>query len=263
MALQNAVLRRSERLWRQFGTGISFALFGIGGLFLTVTYFPLLNIFVGNPQNRAAAAQHMVHTSWRLFVWLITRMRVIEFEAEGAELLRAEEGTLVISNHPSLLDVVLIMSLMRRTQCVVKPGVWRNPFMRGVVKATGYIPNLGDPEKFIDDCVGALRAGNNLVIFPEGSRTVPGEKARLQRGFANIAVRAGAPVRIVAVSCDPPTLLKGEKWYESPARRPRFHVKVCERIEPARYDDSSLPSLAARSLTRYVSRRFGEMAAHA
>jgi 1-acyl-sn-glycerol-3-phosphate acyltransferase len=263
MRFLTTALERSERLWRQVGTGISFAAFGLGGVLLAAVVFPALNVFVSDPERRARVSQRAVHASWRFFVWLMKSMGVIEFETEGAELLQAERGALIIANHPSLIDVVLIMSLMDRTQCVVKPGVWRNPFMRGVVKATGYIPNLGEPERFIDDCVRALRAGNNLVIFPEGSRTVPGQTSQIQRGFANIAVRAMAPVRIVAMSCTPPTLLKGEKWYDSPPTRPCFRLKVCERIEPATFGNVEIPSLAARSLTRYVVRRFGEFAANA
>ena len=158
-----------------------------------------------------------------------------------------KSGTLVIANHPSLLDVVLIMSLMRRTQCVVKPGVWNNPFMRGVIKATNYIPNLGDPERTLHDCVPALQSGNNLVIFPEGSRTVPGKPMHFERGFANIAIRAGAPIRLVTVTCNPPMLRKGEKWYQSPLRKPRYRVRVCDRMDVANLFPSDIPSRDTRS----------------
>ncbi|HWD28564.1 MAG TPA: 1-acyl-sn-glycerol-3-phosphate acyltransferase [Rhizomicrobium sp.] len=256
-------MNRLERLWRQIGTGISFALFGVGGLVLASTLFPAIWLIYRDPVKRAAIAQRAVHVTWRMFVGVMVGLRVIDFEVEGAELLQGDSGTLVIANHPSLIDVVLIMSLMRRTQCVVKRGVWSNPFMRGVVRATGYIPNLDDPEKLLGECVAALRSGNNLVLFPEGSRTVPGIKPRMQRGFANIAVRANVPVRLVAVTCTPPTLLKGERWYQSPSTRPLFKVRVCERLEMATFNTSGVPSRAVRDLSSYVTRRFEEIAAHA
>jgi 1-acyl-sn-glycerol-3-phosphate acyltransferase len=158
-----------------------------------------------------------------------------------------------------LLDVVLIMSLMDRTQCLVKPGVWNNPVMRGVVKATNYIPNLGDPQSTLLDCVAALRSGNNLLIFPEGSRTVPGEPMQLKRGFANIAIRAGAPIRLVTVKCDPPMLRKGDKWYQSPRCKPRFHVRVGDRLDIADLCRSEVPSRAARNLTACVANRIKEL----
>jgi 1-acyl-sn-glycerol-3-phosphate acyltransferase len=189
-------------------------------------------------------------------------MRVLDFDADGAAILRGATGTLVIANHPSLLDIVLIMSLMERTQCVVKAGAWKNPFMRGVIKATNYIPNLGDPGQVIDNCVAALKSGNNLVIFPEGSRTVPGQKVRLQRGFANIAIRAGAPIRLVTVTCTPPMLRKGEKWYQCPVSRPRYRVRVCDLVDTDRFALAEIPSRAARSLTAHVARRFEELTAY-
>lgn len=257
-----AIGSRLERLWRQCGTGVSFALFGLGGLFLTVFVFPTINIVYRDRAKRAAAAQWTVHATWKLFVWVVVALGVIDFETDRENLLRGDTGTLVIANHPSLIDVVLIMSLMRRTQCVVKPGVWNNPFMRGVIKATSYIPNMGDPERTLEDCVAALRAGNNLVIFPEGSRTVPGKRMLLQRGFANIALRAGAPIRLVTVSCTPPTLRKGEKWYQSPPRRPCFRVRVCDRIDPASLRRSDTPSRDARILTADITRRFEELIAN-
>jgi 1-acyl-sn-glycerol-3-phosphate acyltransferase len=254
--------RRLERLWRQFGTAISFALFGVGGLVMTIFVFPVVNLVIRDRARRAEIAQHIVHFAWKMFVRTMVVLRVIDFEADGAEILRGETGTLVIANHPSLIDVVLIMSLMDRTQCVVKPAVWKNPFMRGVIRATNYIPNTGDPERMIHDCVSALQAGNNLVIFPEGSRTVPGQAARLQRGFANIAIRARAPIRLVTVSCNPPTLRKGEKWYQSPQRRPLFRVRVCDRLDTEDLAQSEIPSRAARILTAHVARRFEELAVH-
>lgn len=253
------ITARLERLWRQIGAGIAFMLFGLGGLLLTVFAFPAINLLYRNADRRAWAAQRTVHLTWQLFVWIIVKLGIIDFEIDGEDLLQHETGTLVIANHPSLLDVVLIMSLMHRTQCVVKKGVWKNPFMRGVIKAANYIPNLGDPERTLNDCISALKAGNNLVIFPEGSRTVPGLQRRLERGFANIAIRSGAPIRLVTVRCVPLLLPKGEKWYQSPRRRPRYSVSVRDRIDPTIFSRAEAPSRAARNLTAHVARRFEEL----
>jgi hypothetical protein len=93
----------------------------------------------------------------------------------------------VLANHPTLIDVVFLISLLPNADCVVK-RVACNPFMRGPVRAAGYISN-DDGAGLVDDCIAAVRAGGSLVIFPEGTRSVPGQPPRLQRGAANIAVR--------------------------------------------------------------------------
>ncbi len=248
---------RLNYLWRLFGTGLSFAIFGIGGVVLAVTVFPAISLFIRDPARRVAFAQRTVHRGFRVFVWFMVSMGVIKLEARGVETLRGDRGALIAANHPSLLDVVLVMSLLDRAQCVVKHQIWNNPFMRGVVKATDYVRNDDDPEKLIADCSKLLAEGNNLIIFPEGSRTVPGRPRHLQRGFVNIAVRSGSPVRLVTITCVPPMLRKGEKWYQIPPRRPQFTVRAHELIDPRDFRGDGPPSVAVRRLTAHIGNRYG------
>lgn len=245
-----------DRTWRLIGTALSFALFGVGGFLIGLFVFPPLHLLIRDRERRAEIAQATVHAIWRLYVRIMVTLGVCSYEVHDAELLRRDRGTLVIANHPSLLDIVFIMSLMERTQCVVKADVWKNPFMRGVVTAANYIPNSGDPEKLVQDCVAALQAGNNLVIFPEGSRTPAQGKRKYQRGFAYIALRSQAPLRLVTVTCTPPTLLKGEPWYKVPARKPHWVIRVQEQIHVD--NDPAEPALAVRRLCARVERRMEE-----
>lgn len=250
---------RLNYLWRLFGTGLSFSFFGIGGLVLAATVFPAINLCITDPARRVAVAQRTVHRAFRAFVWFMVNMGVIRLDASGVETLRGDRGVLIAANHPSLLDVVLLMSLMDRAQCVVKHQIWNNPFMSGVVKATNYVRNDDDPEKLVTDCSGMLAEGNNLIIFPEGSRTVAGRPPHLQRGFANIAVRSGSGVRLVTITCVPPSLRKGEKWYRIPSAPMTFTVRVHERIDPIGFCGYGPPSVAARRLTAHIAERFRKL----
>ncbi|MFT3761474.1 MAG: lysophospholipid acyltransferase family protein [Pseudoxanthomonas sp.] len=233
--------QRLDHAWRVVGTGLSFAAFGVGGLLLRVTVFPLLQLCVRDPLRRRRIARRWVQRSFAAHVELMRRLGVLTWEIHGRERLE-RDGLLVLANHPTLIDVVFLVSLLPNADCVVKSAVARNPFMRGPVRACGYIAN-DDGVGLVEDCIAAVRAGGNLVIFPEGTRTVPGQPLRLQRGAANIAVRGGLDVTPVRISCTPPTLTKGEKWYRVPSRR--FHVKIevgegncrCGRSWPGRGAD--------------------------
>ena len=247
-----------DRAWRLFGTGLSFIVFGLGGLVLALTFFPFFNVFVRDKQQRASLAQHTVHTAWRIYIACVQAMGVVSSECDGADKLREARGTVIVANHPSLLDIVFLLALMRRTQCVVKAGVWRNPFMSGVVKAANYIPNLNDPERLLQDCVNALKASNNLMIFPEGSRTQPGKKPKYQRGFAYVAIMAGAPIQLVTIQCAPPTLRKGEPWYKIPPRRAHWTIRVHERIDVAAEYPDGPTAHAVRKLCAQVESRLEE-----
>ncbi len=259
MEARHGLIGRIDFLWRLFATGLSFAAFGIGGIVFAFTVFPVIKLFVRDLRRRADLAQRAVHWMFRVFRCFMVTMGVIDFEAKDVENLRNDRGLLVVANHPTLLDVVLLMSLMDRAQCVVKHHIWSNPFMRGAVTAANYIRNDDDPEKLIADCSAALADGNNLIIFPEGSRTVPGRPRRLQRGFANVAVRSRSPVRLVTIGCLPPTLLKGEKWYRIPPRRPRFTVEIHEVVDPDRLFGVGPHSVAVRRLTAHIGARFEEL----
>ncbi len=142
---------RIERAWRLVWTGLAFASFGIGGLILTLTAFPLINLLVRDRERRADLAQGLVHYTFRLHVRYMTLFGVVSTEMIGVEKLAGDRGVLFVSNHPSLLDVVFLISEMRRAQCIVKGEIFDNPFMRGPVVAANYIRNDGDAEKLIED----------------------------------------------------------------------------------------------------------------
>lgn len=248
-------MNRIEYAARMMTTAIAFITFGVGGLIMSLTAFPLLNLFVRNKVRRSQYAQWLVHRAFRLHVFYMTTLRVISVDIIGADKLEQDRGTLIVSNHPSLLDIVLLGSAMSRAQCIVKAALWQNPFLKGVVTATDYIRNDGDPEKLLDDCAAALKAGNNLIIFPEGSRTVPGQALRLQRGAATIAVRAGVPLRLVHITVEPPSLMKGQKWYMIPPVRSHFTIRVNDLVEIENFIRDVSPSIGARHLNMYLSER--------
>ncbi len=222
-----------SRIWRLFSTGFSFALFGLGGLVMALVFFPLTFLFIWDKTKREAFAQASVHLAWRIYIEIMCFVGAVSYEIHGAEKLRQARGTVVVANHPSLLDVVFLMAFMRKTQAVVKQGVWNNPFMAGVVRSANYIPNLNDPERLIKDCAAALRRGSNLCIFPEGSRTPAGQKRRYQRGFAYVALEAQAPVLVVTIKVKPPTLRKGEPWHSIPETRGHWIIEVQDCIDTA------------------------------
>lgn len=246
-------MRRVEQVWRLTATGLSFAFFGLGGLLLSVTAFPLINLLVRDSTKRSAYAQWLVHKAFRLHVLFMVTSGAISVKIFGAEKLQQDSGTLIVANHPSLIDVVLLISVMKQAQCIVKAEIWENPFMRGVVTAAGYIRNDGDPERLIDLCAAELAAGKNIVIFPEGTRTVPGVSVKLQRGVANIAIRAKAPIRLVSITCEPPILMKGQKWYQIPLFRSCFTVRINGLIEIESFIGEFTPSVAARHLNEYLA----------
>jgi 1-acyl-sn-glycerol-3-phosphate acyltransferase len=219
-----------DRTWRTVATAFCFACFGLGGLLLRVLVFPLIALVAHEQRLRVALARALIRHSMRAFVWLMRTVGVISVEVHGAERLE-RSGLLVLANHPSLIDVVLLFALVPDHNCVVKAALRRNPFMRGPVTTADFISNDGGPA-LVDAAITSVRAGSNLIIFPEGTRTpVHGEGPRWQRGAANIAVRGGLAVTPVLIRSEPPMLRKGEPWWRVPARRAHYRLDVRDDID--------------------------------
>lgn len=177
----------------------------------------------------------------------------MDYRFTGDEKFQQDTGCLIVANHPSLLDYVILASRMPRCDCIVKQALLQNPFLSGVIKAAGYLINSGS-DALLQACETRLQAGGTLLIFPEGTRSLPEKPMTLQRGAANIALRAGCDVRIVHISCQPPMLTKNGKWYEIPRVKPQFVITVADKVKAEDFlDESDLsPALAARRLTQYL-----------
>jgi 1-acyl-sn-glycerol-3-phosphate acyltransferase len=256
----NALGRRLNYAWRVIATGMSFGIFGIGGLLLSLTLFPLARLLTQDAATTQRAVQRIMHASWRAFIWFMKITGILTWELRGAERLK-QPGRLIIANHPSLLDVVFMISFMPRVDCIVKPAILSNPFMRWPAAWAGYIPN-GDPERLIEDCSHTLREGHSLLMFPEGTRSCPGQPIRMKRGAAQIALAANAETLPVTITVVPTTLTKNEPWYQIPPRPFHVTVTIGEPVPAARFlQGGTNRAAAARHMTEYLENYFTQTAA--
>lgn len=248
------MLYRLNYVWRVFATGLSFATFGIGGLLLSIFVFPVIGLFNREPDVRKRKARYLIHRTWQFFLNFMQALGIFTFDLEQArEQLKSVKGKIIIANHPTLIDVVALISLIPRADCVVKQGLWNNFFLKRVVRVADFINNDQDVNKLIENCKKTLEEGYNLVIFPEGTRTVPNQPMKLQRGAANIAIRCQQNLLPVIIDCNPTTLTKQEKWYQIPPRRAQFSMRVIEEINitPFLLKEKN-ESIAARRLTEHI-----------
>jgi 1-acyl-sn-glycerol-3-phosphate acyltransferase len=241
--------RSLSRWWRVARTGAAFAVFGLGGAILPAVVFPVVRWQSRDANTAELRAQYLVHLTFRAFVRVMAALGLIEVEVRGAERLIEPGGLVVVANHPTLIDVVILGSLVPQLDCVVKKEAWSNPFMRGVVKATGYVANdLG--EEVLDASAARLCRGRALLLFPEGTRSPMGGLGTFRRGAAHVALRSERPILPVVIRCDPPGLMRGQRWFDVPDRSMQFRIEVGEPMEPGPLRESSEPrGAAARRLT--------------
>ena len=245
------------RQWRVVATGLCFLTFLCAGLVLTATVLPLILLLSATPEQKERRVLTLIHYGFKFFMRYMQMLNPIgSFHVQGLDQLSSVKGSLFIANHPTLIDVVAIISCLPTCQCIVKKSLLRNVFFGGLLRTAGYIAN-DYAMQLMDDCARRLQAGRSLLIFPEGTRSPVDGLHPFSRGAAQIAIRTGAPVVPVVITCEPPTLGKGDPWYAVPVRPIDLTLRFLPPLEipPAVTDKKGIP-LQARALTRHIENFF-------
>jgi len=168
---------------------------------------------------------------WRKFIKLMERVGLISLVYNGRNKLEKLSGTIVVANHPSLIDVVILVSSIPKAVCVVKSSIsTKNFFMKRVVNSA-YIINNNDFDVFSQDIKTALDDGFNIVIFPEGSRTIDGEKSKLYKGAARVALMFNANILPIHINQSIHFLRKNQQWYNVGEEIAYYYITVKETVD--------------------------------
>jgi len=243
--------KRLDLMWRVVATGISFFLFGLGALLVGILSALFIAPLPFAKARKQAWIRAIIRHSCVFFIFVMRRLGLLTVSIERP--IRAPiVGHIIIANHPTLLDAVFLIAEFGNICCIVKRGLWHNPLTVIVVNMAGYIPNSS--ERLIELAQKKLRAGENILIFPEGTRNSHDGELSFKRGAANIAIMTSSPMLPVIIRCSPRTLQKGEKWHQVPASPPRFTLQVNPVINAADCIDISKPrTVQYRHLTRFLS----------
>jgi len=239
-------------------SGVLFTLLGLGGLGLSLLVVPVLGLLPGGRAGLGRRARWLIHHCFRLFLWALEAGGILRVEARGMPGPEALRGTLLLCNHPSYLDVVVLVGLMPTALCVVKQAVYRSFWFGGLVRAAGYLPIGSAP--LLQAGLDALHGGQTLILFPEGTRSTPGRPIRCLRGAAHLAL-AGARVLPLVLDCSPALLAKGHRWYHVPIETCRFQVRAggATPFDPLAVAGTT-PPLAARRLTEALESYYNKEA---
>lgn len=248
------MIRGIRFVWKTITKSLVYFFFASGALFLITAVFPPILLLV-HPADRCGKALRLsTHLTFKLMLavtWafgLIT----IRISREDRRRLKTLTSSIVVANHPSLLDVTILMSILPQADCIVNAQLFERPIVRHVVRRL-FVPNSLDFAEILSACGRSLRDGNCLVIFPEGSRTRPGIEPAIKKGSARISLGTGFPVLPVHIGAnDMRGLRKGDPFYRINEKgRYTYDLSVGEPIDPASYAGDLLP-VAAKRMTKDI-----------
>jgi 1-acyl-sn-glycerol-3-phosphate acyltransferase len=238
------------RSWRLVATALAFAVFGVVAAVASLLYFLPLRLIAPRRPVCQRWARAGIRVCYKAFLRVLELLGIVKLDLDRNALASLGGArAVIVANHPTLLDVLVLLAYIEQASCVVKHSLWRNPFLSLAIRAAHYIPNR-DPEQLLRECRAALERNEPLIVFPEATRSVPGQPLRLQRGAAQIALQSDADLKIVHFSCEPVFLSKRDPWYRVPVARPCLAARVGASVRAREFQRSGANrSVAARHLT--------------
>ena len=185
---------------------------------------PLLPRRWGQPLGRI-----VIMSAFRIYTIFLELFCACRFDLASLDKLRNQGPLILVANHPSLLDVVMIVSRLPNAVCVMKAQLMDNILFGAAARLARYIRN-DSALNMVRDACGELQRGAQLVIFPEGTRTTrfPINSCLPTAGL--IAKRSGAPVQALCIEFSTPYL--GKQWplFRRPELPLSFRIRFGERF---------------------------------
>lgn len=177
--------------------------------------------------DREAAFQRLNRRFFRSFMELLQAITP-GLTVRSDQDIGAIRSSIVIANHLSYLDPLLLISLFEKQKSIVKRTFFKVPIFRFLLCASGYIPatNGGDDSALMirncENIKAYLASGGNVFIFPEGTRSRTGQLNPFNKGAFSIAYYCRAPIECLLIRNTHRLFAPGRAW---------FHTCVANTIE--------------------------------
>jgi 1-acyl-sn-glycerol-3-phosphate acyltransferase len=255
------MLNPARFVWKTFTKSFVYFLFALGSLTLVTAVFPLIVLFAHPASRRNRALRYATFMTFRLmlsFSWFLGLVK-IRISAEDRKKLKNLRSAVIVANHPSLLDITILISFLPQADCIVNAKLFERPIVKHVVRRL-FVPNSLDFGEILSASGRSLGEGNCLVIFPEGSRTKPGIKPVIKKGSVRIALVTGCPVVPIRIDAnDMRGLQKGDPFWKINLKgRYQYSFTVLDPIDPACYASFEQPIAARKMASDVYLRLFPE-----
>lgn len=232
------------RIIRGFIVLIQMIIFALGALCIGLFIIPISAIFLKDVSHRKFCA-NVIHKAWKIFTIVMQKFGSIKVETIGE--YENIKGKVIVANHPSLIDIVLLIGLIPNSLCLAKKELLKNPVMYKIVKCL-YIINDIDLDEFKEETKNALNNDFNIIIFPTGTRTLPNEEIKLHKGAAQIAINANVDIIPITIDTDYSVLRKNHFPLDCGSKTSLFKITRKNDIKITEFTSKELSEIKLRKL---------------
>jgi 1-acyl-sn-glycerol-3-phosphate acyltransferase len=213
---ESMTLRQAVRIALAAG---AFVGFGLGGALLSWIVLPMASI---DPvrRRRQRRCQRVVQKAFVLFHDYMRVCDLVAYDPRRAPRVLPETPCVVVTNHPTLIDVTALIAAYGELCVVAKAPLFYNPLVGPLLRLCGHINGgrggFGTTPSVIEEIGTRLRGGHRVLIFPEGTRSSQTGLRRFRSGAFRAAFDVGVQVVPIAIRAEPPGLRKEQAWHEIP-----------------------------------------------
>jgi 1-acyl-sn-glycerol-3-phosphate acyltransferase len=195
------IVRFFQRITDSFITLVLWFYFLFGYLFILMFLYIPAYIFA---ENRATALQYLNHIHLKCF-FALTRLLIPRTKFIIPRDVREIHSAIIVCNHLSYLDPILLVSLFQRQRTIVKHTFFQVPIFGWFLKNYGYISagasDMLGPAMInnLEEIKEHLAAGGILFVFPEGTRSRDGNLLPFNKGVFTIARYCNAPLKLIFI----------------------------------------------------------------
>jgi 1-acyl-sn-glycerol-3-phosphate acyltransferase len=209
--------------------------------------------------DRRRVLLHLYSCFWASFYIYANPLWRVRFE--GRERLPWRGPAVIVANHLSLVDILVLYGFYRPFKWVSKAELFRVPVVGWNMAINDYVRlTRGDRESIramMEHCRAHLARGTPVLIFPEGTRSRDGRLQAFKDGAFRLAMEAKVPLIPVVIQGTYETVPKQGLLLR---RAMRGRVKVLPALDPARFESAAALRDAARQA---IASELGEDAAPA
>ncbi len=209
--------------------------------------FALITAVIGFPWTFISGKIDLLYTMAMWGAWHGVRVAGVHVEVVGLDRLDAARTYIFMSNHASILDPPILVPLIpRRTSVLVKKELFRVPLLSRAMRMGSLVPvDRSNRESAVASLRAArtvLKAGINMTIFIEGTRSYDGRLLPFKKGPFYLAEESGVPIVPVTISGSQAVLPKNKVAVRPGTITVHFHAPV----NPAAYADRDALMAAVR-----------------
>lgn len=199
----------------------------------------VLRCCLANTPRRRQLGRAWLGLMARLTVNYLSKAGILECNLTALAPLRQEKGLILVANHPSRLDSLILASALPNMTCVTKASIWDRPTLGSTLRTAGY-PRHDTLLRLLAPATLCLNEGGQLLLFPEGTRSRAGEApGEFQAGFAAIAQRTRCAVQPLLIETTSPYLSQGWPFLKQPPLPMRYTVRAATRFAAPARDEAS------------------------